>query len=92
MDSGQERDEDDDTYEDGDGTSVYFGNLPWDVEWKDLKDVASQAGTCVRADVMKRDDGKSKGWGICEYATVRRAATCCMHSEASKPADARTRP
>jgi hypothetical protein len=40
----QERDvdEEDEYEEDGGGAKVYFGNLPWDIEWKDLRDVANQ--------------------------------------------------
>ena len=37
--------------------------------------MGNQAGTVVRADVMKHDDsGKSKGFGICEYSTAEEAA------------------
>ena len=35
-------DEEDEYEEDGGGAKVYFGNLPWDIEWKDLRDVANQ--------------------------------------------------
>ena len=35
-------DEDGDSY--NAGTKVFVGNLPWDIEWKDLKDVCAQGG------------------------------------------------
>ena len=52
---GASRDDDYDDHE-NDGTKVFVGNLPWDIEWKDLKDVMSQGGEVVRADVMKNED------------------------------------
>ena len=70
---GAAREEDYEDY-DNDGTKVFVGNLPWDIEWKDLKDVMSQGGEVVRADVMKNDDGRSKGWGIAQFATRKDAA------------------
>ena len=52
---------------------VYVGNLSWDVMWQDLKDHMKEAGNVIRADVMMGDDGRSKGCGIVEYATVEEA-------------------
>ena len=52
---------------------VYVGNLSWDVMWQDLKDHMKEAGNVVRADVLIGDDGRSKGCGIVEYATVEEA-------------------
>ena len=40
----------------------------------DLKDVFRDAGEVVYADVMKNDDGRSKGCGIVEFATPEQAA------------------
>ena len=39
---GDARDDEDDSY--NAGTKVFVGNLPWDIEWKDLKDVCAQGG------------------------------------------------
>jgi RNA recognition motif-containing protein len=68
--------EDDDEYETGgnSGTTVYVGNLPWDIEWRDLKDVMAQGGNVVRADVITNEEGRSRGFGICEFATAEDAA------------------
>jgi RNA recognition motif-containing protein len=56
------------------GRRVYVGNLSWDVSWQDLKD---HMKTCdeevVRADVMTGPDGRSKGCGVVEFATVEGA-------------------
>lgn len=52
---------------------VYVGNLSWSVQWRDLKDHMRSAGEVVRADVLMGFDGRSKGCGIVEYATVEEA-------------------
>jgi len=50
---------------------VYVGNLSWDVTWRELKDYMKTTGCEVtRADVMLAHDGRSKGCGIVEFATV----------------------
>lgn len=62
--------------DDGGGNSdrsrrVYVGNLSWDVTWRELKDYMKTTGCEVtRADVMLAHDGRSKGCGIVEFATV----------------------
>ncbi|CAN6620288.1 serine/arginine (SR)-type shuttling mRNA binding protein Gbp2p [Trichomonascus vanleenenianus] len=52
---------------------VYVGNLSFDVKWYHLKDFMRQAGEVLHADVLKLRDGRSKGCGIVEYATVEEA-------------------
>eukprot|EP00934_Nitzschia_sp_Nitz4_P004928 Nitzschia sp. Nitz4//scaffold230_size58257//7416//8750//NITZ4_006473-RA/size58257-processed-gene-0.48-mRNA-1//1//CDS//3329543226//4918//frame0 len=53
---------------------VYVGNLPWGVSWQDLKDLMKTTGHEVtRSDVMQTPDGRSKGCGIVEFATVEGA-------------------
>eukprot|EP00428_Durinskia_dybowskii_P044113 CAMPEP_0170343062 /NCGR_PEP_ID=MMETSP0116_2-20130129/72700_1 /TAXON_ID=400756 /ORGANISM="Durinskia baltica, Strain CSIRO CS-38" /LENGTH=440 /DNA_ID=CAMNT_0010596703 /DNA_START=55 /DNA_END=1377 /DNA_ORIENTATION=- len=53
---------------------VYVGNLAWDVSWQDLKDLMKTTGFEVtRSDIMKFSDGRSKGYGIVEFATVEGA-------------------
>lgn len=52
---------------------VYVGNLSWDVQWPDLKDHMKAAGTVVHANVICEQNGRSKGCGIVEYATVEEA-------------------
>jgi RNA recognition motif-containing protein len=55
---------------------VFVGNLPWDVVWQELKDFArSCAGVEVaRADVPLNDAGRSRGFGILEFASAGDAA------------------
>jgi RNA recognition motif-containing protein len=66
---------DKDTTESGDGTNtrVYVGNLSWSVSWRELKDHMKTAGDVIRADVLTSYDGRSKGCGIVEYASVEEA-------------------
>jgi RNA recognition motif-containing protein len=50
---------------------VYVGNLAWQVSWQDLKDHMRSTGLeVVRANVITGNDGRSKGCGIVEFATV----------------------
>mmetsp|Transcript_17445 Transcript_17445/g.26164 ORF Transcript_17445/g.26164 Transcript_17445/m.26164 type:complete len:216 (+) Transcript_17445:56-703(+) len=53
--------------------TVYVGNLAWEVKWQDLKDHMSEVGEVIRADVLKRPDGKSKGGGLVRFATAEAA-------------------
>ena len=57
------------------GTSVYVGNLSWDVGWQDLKDHFKSAGNVLHADVMMGQDGRSKGCGLVTFASARDAQT-----------------
>lgn len=52
---------------------VYVGNLSWDVAWQDLKDHMRQAGEVVHAEVISESNGRSKGCGIVEFATIEEA-------------------
>eukprot|EP00600_Ochromonadales_sp_CCMP1393_P000970 CAMPEP_0174979898 /NCGR_PEP_ID=MMETSP0004_2-20121128/15055_1 /TAXON_ID=420556 /ORGANISM="Ochromonas sp., Strain CCMP1393" /LENGTH=198 /DNA_ID=CAMNT_0016231513 /DNA_START=1 /DNA_END=598 /DNA_ORIENTATION=+ len=52
---------------------VYVGNLSWDVAWQDLKDHMKSVGEVVRADVLMEPNGRSKGCGVVEYASVEGA-------------------
>lgn len=75
-DAAAEDDEDDDT---GKSKRVYVGNLAWGVDWRDLKDLFKTVGHEVtRADVMQTRDGRSKGCGIVEFATVEGAKQAVM--------------
>lgn len=56
------------------GTSVYVGNLAYETSWQDLKDHMRQAGNVDQANIMKQDDGRSKGCGIVVYQNPRDAA------------------
>ena len=53
---------------------VYVGNLAWEVSWQDLKDHMKSTGLdVVRTSVMTSPDGRSKGCGIAEFASVEDA-------------------
>ena len=57
------------------GTSVYVGNLSWDVTWQDLKDHFKQVGAVAHADVMvETGTGRSKGCGLVSFTNARDAA------------------
>ncbi|KAJ7064907.1 hypothetical protein C8F01DRAFT_1249914 [Mycena amicta] len=60
------------------GRNLFVGNLPFHVQWQDLKDLFRQAGTIVRADVALGPEGRSRGFGTVVFATekdARRAVT-----------------
>ena len=48
---------------------IVVHGLPWSVEWQDLKDLAKQHGDVIKADVVKRPDGKSRGFGTITFKT-----------------------
>jgi RNA recognition motif-containing protein len=50
------------------GKSVYAGNLSWSVTDRDLLDLMEQAGDVLSAAVIRYPDGRSKGWGLVEFA------------------------
>ena len=52
---------------------IVVHGLPWSVEWQDLKDLAKQHGDVVKADVVKRSDGKSRGFGTVVFKTAEDA-------------------
>lgn len=53
---------------------VYVGNLAWEVTWKELKDHMKKCECeIVRADILASPDGRSKGCGIVEFASVEGA-------------------
>lgn len=58
----------------GGGVSVYVGNLAYETSWQDLKDHMRAAGNVDKADVLKGDDGRSKGCGIVIYQKPAEAA------------------
>jgi RNA recognition motif-containing protein len=55
------------------GKRCFVGNLAWKTSWQDLKDTFRDAGTVVYANVMRDDNGRSKGWGIVEFETPEEA-------------------
>ncbi|GIL43820.1 hypothetical protein Vafri_1422 [Volvox africanus] len=55
------------------GKRCFVGNLAWKTSWQDLKDKFREAGNVVYTNVMRDDDGRSKGWGIVEFETPEEA-------------------
>lgn len=54
---------------------IYVGNLDYDTSGSDLRQIFSQFGTVVSADVvMDRSTGRSKGFGFVEMASDQEAA------------------
>ncbi|KAF9437608.1 hypothetical protein BGZ76_000065 [Entomortierella beljakovae] len=49
------------------GRQVYVGNLPYSINWKDLKDLFRRAGAVDRADVFMTRDNHSKGSGTISF-------------------------
>lgn len=56
------------------GKRCFVGNLAWRTSWQDLKDKFRECGSVVYANVMRDEDGRSKGWGIVEFETVDEAS------------------
>jgi len=47
------------------GTKIFVSNLPYSMDWADLKRVFRQAGTVLFAGVMKdKEKGTSKAWAV----------------------------
>jgi len=55
------------------GKRCYVGNLAWRTSWQDLKDKFRECGAVVYANVMRSEDGRSRGWGIVEFETPEEA-------------------
>jgi len=53
-------------------TRVFVNNLAFQVKWQDLKDYMRQCGEVQYVNVLQ-DQGRSKGCGIVEFATVEEA-------------------
>ncbi|PIL23100.1 hypothetical protein GSI_14408 [Ganoderma sinense ZZ0214-1] len=48
--------------------NLFVGNLPFHIQWQDLKDLFRQAGAVQRADVALGADGRSRGFGTVSYS------------------------
>ncbi|CAE7060281.1 unnamed protein product [Rhizoctonia solani] len=53
---------------------LFIGNLPFQCQWQDLKDLFRSAGQILRADVALGPDGRSRGFGTVVYAKESDAA------------------
>lgn len=52
------------------GQRVFVGNLSYETDWAALKDHMRTAGSVLHADIARQNDGRSKGYGIVEFASV----------------------
>ncbi|KAJ3029627.1 hypothetical protein HDV00_009522 [Rhizophlyctis rosea] len=55
------------------GRQLFVGNLPFTVQWQELKDMFREAGNVQRADVTQDQQGRSRGYGQVLMATVDEA-------------------
>lgn len=55
------------------GCRLFVNNLPYEVQWQDLKDYFRPVGNILRADVLLEANGRSKGCGIIEFGTPAEA-------------------
>lgn len=46
---------------------VYVANLPYSINWKDLKDLFRKAGPVDRADIFQDKEGRSRGTGTLSF-------------------------
>lgn len=51
------------------GRVLFVGNLPFQCQWQDLKDLFRAAGNIQRADVALTAEGKSRGFGTVLFAS-----------------------
>ncbi|KAH0826575.1 hypothetical protein J3R83DRAFT_4932 [Lanmaoa asiatica] len=49
--------------------TLFVGNLPFHIQWQDLKDLFRAAGAVTRADVALGTDGRSRGFGTVTFVT-----------------------
>ncbi|PLW43734.1 hypothetical protein PCANC_19421 [Puccinia coronata f. sp. avenae] len=52
---------------------LFVGNLPFNLQWQDLKDLFRQAGNILRADVAMTGEGRSRGYGTVLFSTAEDA-------------------
>ncbi|KAG0347497.1 hypothetical protein BG004_007644 [Podila humilis] len=70
--SGAQGSERRDTNSTSSGTrQIYVGNLPYSVNWKDLKDFFRRVGPVERADVFMNRENRSKGSGTVSFDSAQ---------------------
>lgn len=52
---------------------LFVGNLPFSMQWQDLKDLLRPAGRVQRTDISIGNDGRSRGWGTALFYTTEEA-------------------
>ncbi|KAK4053382.1 hypothetical protein OIV83_001546 [Microbotryomycetes sp. JL201] len=55
------------------GRHLFVGNLPFNCQWQELKDLMRQCGNVLRADIATGLDGRSRGFGSVLFATTQDA-------------------
>lgn len=55
------------------GRHLFVGNLPFNCQWQELKDLMRQCGSVLRADIAQGPDGRSRGFGSVLFATAQDA-------------------
>ncbi|KAM0787458.1 hypothetical protein ACM66B_003536 [Microbotryomycetes sp. NB124-2] len=55
------------------GRHLFVGNLPFNCQWQELKDLMRQCGNVLRADIATGPDGRSRGFGSVLFATSQDA-------------------
>ncbi|KAF8948934.1 hypothetical protein BGZ47_001143 [Haplosporangium gracile] len=48
---------------------IYVANLPYSINWKDLKDLFRKAGPVDRADIFQDKEGRSRGTGTVSFGS-----------------------
>lgn len=56
------------------GRLLFVGNLPFQMQWQDLKDLFRNAGNILRADIAIGPDNRSRGFGTVLFATTEDAS------------------
>ncbi|KAK9353733.1 hypothetical protein V1523DRAFT_425757 [Lipomyces doorenjongii] len=52
-----------------DKRKVFIGNIPFNSEWRDLKEFVQTAGKVVRVDIINNTEGQSRGFAIAIFET-----------------------
>jgi len=60
------------------GRLLLVGNLPYSVQWQELKDLFRTVGHVLRADIPVGPDKRSRGWGTVLYASEYDAESAVM--------------
>lgn len=55
------------------GSQLFINNLPYSVQWRELKDLFKEVGEVSRADVILDQRGRSKGHGTVSFTKVEAA-------------------
>ena len=56
-----------------DGLQIVVHNLPWSMQWQQLKDLSEPYGEVQRADIITDSYGRSRGFGTVRFGTKEEA-------------------